>query len=358
MITPLESSLRAALLALARGPAPRSPQEATPVVQQYGDALRLGIAPPMALRAQLHALPFETLRAIADNARHDLEAPPTRVGEDDPAFAFALRQRDEIESVRIGLHRIALSRGLATDEIDAVAALGDALERYDLALAAVIDRGRAELVLGERMQLQPGEGWLARLPHRASDAEPVEAARVETPTHITPEALTAWASRGAGAKHIERWAAHPENAHELRSLLEQLLGAGASVGIIARRWLRRQQSGSDDVTIALRPPVRLAASTQDTPRPESNRLELGELAPLRAIGTLIVDAADSTLVVRGEPGVVQRVQFGSAVCAEPDARRRWVSRVAAPHGPLELTVESTAGASFRCTVLITPISEE
>jgi hypothetical protein len=359
MTTTLEVTLRAVLDALAHSTEPLAPTEATLVVQQYGDALRLGVALPMALRRRLHALSLETLRQISEDSQRDLGDPPAWVGDDDPGFAFALRQRDEIESVRVGLQRIALAHGLATNELDAIASLGDALERYDVGLAAVIDRGRAELTLGERMQLQAGDGWLVRLPHRDAPTVPVDIAQdpAWTPGSVTPEALAAWATRGTGASHVERWAEAPEHARELRSLLEGLTAVGAQVGLVPRRWLRRLESGSDEVTLAVRPLVALAAATHDEREQPLRRVELGELSPVRAVATLVARASDSTVIVRSEPGDVRRVQLGDEECEAPDERGRWTVRVAVPHGPIVLVVEGGHGQTFRCTLVIAPAVE-
>lgn len=353
----LHDQLRSTLDELAASDLSLSTPGASLVVQHYGDALRAGITVPMALRKQLHGVDLSTLRAIADEARDDLDVPPASIDAfEDPSVELALRARDQLESVLVGLRRIALAHGLASDEFDPIHELAVALENFDRTAAQSQSRNRVEQLLAERMSLHASAGWLDRYEHRDADATSVEVSFDASSFRPTHEQLTQWATRGIGAKRIEAWAAATEeNNEDLRTLLDVLQAEGLSLSLNALRW-SRSRTGSSTVEWKVRPMTRLAAGTSH-PTEDMHTIDLGQLGSLRAFARLIVTSASTLLRVRAEKDAVQSVHFGDQSLDAPDARDTWTIEVRAPHGPLALVVSNAAGESFRCTLVIGPVRE-
>ncbi|MFO0560261.1 MAG: hypothetical protein U0269_19750 [Polyangiales bacterium] len=352
----LHDQLRSTLDELAASDFSLSSPGASLVVQHYGDALRAGITVPMALRKRLHSADLSALRAIADEARNDLDAPPASLDAfDDPSVELALRARDQLESVLVGLRRIALAHGLVSDEFDPIYHLAEALEQFDQAAAKSQSRNRVEQLLAERMSLHASTGWLDRYEHRDRDAARPEVRLDASSFRPTHEQLTLWATRGVGSKAIEAWATHEENADDLRALLDALQDEGVPLSLNALRW-SRARAGSSTVEWAIRPMTRLAAASSESTEPMRS-VDLGQLGSLRAFARLLVTSGSTLLRVRAEPHSIRHIQFGDQSLDAPDARDTWTIEVRAPHGPLALIVTDSSGEIFRCTLVIGPVSE-
>ncbi len=352
----LHDQLRSTLDALAASEFSLSTPGASLVVQHYGDALRAGITVPMALRKRLHSADLSALRAIADEARRDLDAPPPAVdGFDDPSVELALRARDQLESVLVGLRRIALAHGLASDEFDPIFDLASALEQFDASASKSQSRNHVEQLLAERMSLHASAGWLDRYEHRDVAAPRPEVELDASEFRPTHEQLTQWATRGVGAKQVAAWASRDENTEELRALLEALQAERIPLSLNALRW-SRTRADSTTIEWAIRPMTRLAAGT-DRPTEPMRSVELGQLGSLRAFGHLLVRSSSTLLRVRAEPNEIRSIQFGDQTLDAPDARGNWSLEVRAPHGPLALIVTDASGQSFCWTLSIGPLNE-
>jgi hypothetical protein len=352
--------LRATLDELAASDLAITAPGASLLVQQYGDALRAGITVPTALRKRLHSADLPTLRAIAEEAARDVEPAPSSVDPvEDPAVELVLRGRDQLESVLVGLRRIALVHGLVSDEFDPIYSLAQALERFDEQASKHLERNRVEALIAERMSFQAGDGWLARYPHRDAVVDRPEVTLHAETFRPTSEQLTQWATRGVGAHRIEAWAKDEEASLEATALLEALDAERVHLSLNALRW-RRARKGLAQIEWAARPKVSLAAAT-DNARDTTmtmRTIELGQLGETRAVGRLLVTATKTTLRVRAERSAVSSVRFGDRTTTDPDARDLFSVELDAPHGPVELVVTSSNGESFRCTIVIGPALEE
>jgi hypothetical protein len=356
----LHDHLRASLDELAASDIAITVPGGSLLVQQYGDALRAGITIPMALRKRLHSADLPTLRAIAEEAERDVEPTPSWVdSREDPAVELVLRARDQLESVLVGLRRIALAHDLMSDEFAPIRSLADALERFDEQASKSLDRNRVEQIIAERMCLQAGDGWLARYPHRDAVVDRPELTLRAESFRPTIEQLSHWATRGVCARRIEAWAKDQDGALEAAALLEALEAEHVPLSLNALRW-NRARMGITQLEWAARPKVSLAAATDNSREAtEAMRtIDLGQLGDARAVGRLIVTATKTTLRVRAERSAVRSVQFGDRTTTEPDARDLWSVELDAPHGPLELVVTAANGESFRCTIVIGPALEE
>ncbi|MDP3277927.1 MAG: hypothetical protein Q8Q09_22270 [Deltaproteobacteria bacterium] len=355
----LHDHLRSTLDELAASDIAMTAPGASLLVQQYGDALRAGITVPTALRKRLHSANLETLRALAEEAEHDVEPAPSSVDPfDDPTVEFVLRARDQLESVLVGLRRIALVHGLVSDEFDPIYSLAQALARFDEQASKHLARNRVEQLIAERMSFQAGDGWLARYPHRDAVVDRPEVTLHAETFRPTSEQLTHWATQGVGAHRIEAWAKDDEATLEATALLEALDAERVPLSLNALRWSRAQKRLAQ-IEWAARPKASLAAATGTIHDATQTRtIDLGQLGDTRAVGRLIVTAAKTTLRVRAERSAVRSVQFGDRTTSEPDARDLWSVDLDAPHGPVELVVTSANGESFRCTIVIGPALEE
>jgi hypothetical protein len=353
----LHDQLRSTLDELAASDLPLSTPGASLVVQHYGDALRAGITVPMALRKQLHSASLSMLRAIADEARGDIEDLPASFDAfEDPSVELALRARDQLESVLVGLRRIALAHGLMPDEFDPIHELAVALEQFDRRAAQSQPRNRVEQLLAERMSLHASAGWLDRYEHRDADELRVEVSFDASNFRPTPEQLTNWATRGLGTKHIEAWAARSdENTEDLLALLDVLRAEGLALSLNALRW-SRARAGASTIEWNVRPQTRLAAGSSQ-PTEDMHTIDLGQLGSLRAFARLLITSASTLLRVRAEKDAIQSLQFGDQTLDAPDERDTWTIEVRAPHGPLALVVTNADGESFRCTLVIGPAHE-
>lgn len=354
----VHDQLRVTLDTLANGDFSLSCAGASLVVQHYGDALRAGITVPMALRKRLHGADLSVLRAIADEARNDLDTPPTAPDAfDDPSIALAFRTRDRLESILVGLRRIALAHGLTSDEFEPIYNLAHALEQFDQTASKSFSRNYVERVLAERMSFHASAGWLDRYAHRDADVAPIEVPLDVSVSQVRPthEQLSHWATRGVGTKVIETWATDEQNADDLRAFLDALREMNVPLSLNALQW-SRTRAGNSTIEWAIRPRTRLAAASSESTE-RSHTIDLGQLGSLRAFGRLEVKSSSTLLRVRAEPDTIRCIQFGDQTLEAPNGRDTWTIEVPVPHGPLPLIITDASGQLLRWTFVIGPLDE-
>lgn len=357
-ITPTDR-LRAVIDELASNQLELNAPGASLIVQLYGDALRAGITVPKAFRKQLHAVDLAAVRAIAEEAERDVESPPVVVDiSDDPAAELTLRTRDQLQSVLVGLRRMALAHGLASDEFDPIYALAQALDRFDAGASKTLSRNLVERLLADRMVFQGDDGWLDRYQHHDADVGRIDVPTEVTGFHPTEVQLTNWATRGVGARIIERWSTLYDNASALEALVDALADSGVSLSLNALRW-RRARRALETVEFDARPVTALAAAAHE-PRDATQPMrtvELGQIGTMPAVARLVLTATSTSLRVRSEIGATTSVQFGTEIARDVEQKGTFTITVEAPHGPLELVVTGANGEVFRCTIVIGPLRE-
>jgi hypothetical protein len=354
-----------------------------------GDALRLGVdVPTPALRAA-EALPDAAFRAafralVEETATWTLPVEPGP-DEDYPTYDWAIRRRDEAESVVVAARRILVPRGTLLDELEEARAFDATIMLRDFTCGGRRWRADAERALGERVALATPGSWVEELPELGRGEETAEgagaatdgaeeAARESLPAMApSDESVDAYITGGVLVVWVEGAAQRsPAFAEELEAMIDAGLACHATVGLTARRWLRARKglagparplsheaSGRVErapIRIAAVPPLRLAAAdTDDAILAPQRIVELGTLYPLDVVAHLMVSAEAATLRVSPAAGLtVRRVQFGSAVALAADAEGFW--RVTTPNTgePLDLRVEAADGRVFEETVALDP----
>jgi hypothetical protein len=133
------------------------------LLQVVGDAIRLGVPIPSAAHARFDDVDtHRILYALTDAAQ---EPPswtlPRDLSDSDPHLDWALRRRDELESVIVGARRALIPRGVLPDSMPQYNALRISLASIEWALKLSHLSYAATLrMLGERREL--GE-WLRPL---------------------------------------------------------------------------------------------------------------------------------------------------------------------------------------------------
>jgi hypothetical protein len=329
---------------------------ATPLAR-IGDALRLGLKVPAPVMQWALGLKLGDLAGALGAVRGEVRTwslpEPGAVVEDDPTLAFAVRRRDEAESVQIGVLRLCLPKGIVPGALEGFAALRAALADFDARLHVVVSRSRVEELLGARAALLGARSWTAGLREEPAEAAAGEGrlewneAMLSAPP--SDEVVTRYVSDGALARYVEGFAAKSRAfAEELAAVIDGLLEQRESVGLAARRW-RKHAAGfpvvSDPASLPVRPALRLAAATEPVSA-EQHEERLGQLVPLDAEGRIVCTARTATLWVYPGQMPLSRVEFGGVVAEAPEAGGDWRVEVPVRDEPMALRVVAGSGEAF------------
>ncbi len=338
LLRSIRGDLEGAGAALAERPS--DPARYLPGLRALGDALRATLPIPPTLRRWLSGVPDDALvapmRALIEESA--LRKPNPR----DPAFALALRRRDEAESIRAAVAWRSVTTPPGVELREGLDALDATLETFDTALAHQSSRADVDALLGERAVLND-RGWRAVLPDDRAESM-VEIAGIEPGDEI----LDAWLREGRFHRYVEGHAvADPIFGEDLLRLVDEALqdfraDRTLPVGFVAQRW-RQKTRGTAHVTIAAPSFTghRLAASTESSSAPRVS-VDLGLLAPLSASARIDCEGGTATLHVYADPGAVSRVTWGGreATNSEPGV---WSTSVAVGDEPVPAVVVASDG---------------
>jgi hypothetical protein len=351
-----EGALQGLSESLAPGPV-RADLLLTPLAR-IGDALRLGIELPAAIRRWSDGLERQELQGalaslIDETATWTFPEGGAAVAEDDPSLAIVVRRRDEAESVRHAVRRICLPRHLDPYGLAEFAALETVLVTLDGAIGALLSRADVVRVLGMRAAMNPtwADGFRERDAGQEEHATAVEERWPESIRETVPsdEVITRYATRGAMSRYVEGVAAVNEIfAADLAACIDGLLAAREDVGLVARRWRKRARVAPaiNPLRFAAIPPVRLAAATAPEAAGSKTTILLGVLSPLDAEGRFEVSARELTLQVFEGQNSIERVELGDRVITSAVAPNRWELAVPASAGPVRLRVVAKDGSEF------------
>ena len=361
-----------ALEELAR--APFDPAAAGLATQYIGDAIRLAVPWPSALRDWLRSLPSAEFVALTQESLNIL----MQATADPPSY---VRQRDRLESLRIVLRLVTMAPDRAAMTAAAEVLLDGAIREADAALCATMNREELQACLGERRWMLAEADWTAALPLR--EAELVTADR-DTPFALThwsrelnppDEAVAAYISDGRASGWLEGAAgASSAFAEQLTSTIDTFRELGEPVSLHALLWrargsvhtplLAERRAFVTSVSGALMPsyavivPMAAAASTE--PLEPRRRVEvlLGRLSPLEAEGRLIGTPGAVELRVTAAPGVVRSVKLGDSEATTADAVGVWVARLdQITAGEVTLEVVGASGERFSTSLSLAPSLE-
>ncbi|WP_433935299.1 hypothetical protein AB3662_11370 [Sorangium cellulosum] len=344
-----------------------------------GDALRLGVEVPGPVMRAAEALPNDAFRAAflalyEETATWALPVEPDTTG-DLPDFAWAVRRRDEAESVIVAARRVLVPRGMLLEELEEVRAFDAFLMLSDFTCGRRLGRTDAERAMGERVLLARPGSWVEALPDLERAEERIAEAEKTTseplPFAIPSDAsVDAYVTQGRLAAWIEGAARRsPAFAEELEAMIDASFAAGATVvSLRALRWLsgrpgrsRASKPGAASakrasVRIAAVPPAALAAADRDEALVAPQRtVHFGALDPLDIEASLTVSVETATLQLFPARGLdLASVQLGSAVIHAPDAEGIWRVKVPTTDQPLDLRVQACDGRVFEETIELGP----
>lgn len=336
------------------------------VMTAVGDALRLGIEIPAELRRKLDRSVSEAhiLRAIdaltESVGRWSLPQHPL-AAEPDHGLEWAVRRRDESESVIVAARRMLLPRGILVDASDNAHALEAAISKHEFGCGGRVSREAAEEMLGERNVLLDGRTWLDDVAWgpdevaHAPDDEVVIPAGIVRPSI---ELLAAYVVEGRLRKWIEaEAAASNELAEELSEMIATYRAAGGPVSFVARKW---QAANSADSAGVIRfggaGAVTKKAAASGGARLEDPKVqyELGVLDPLDAQASLAVTAQEVRLTVFAGKLALSSVELDGAFADPPARGGTWTVALPRPPSerPLVVRVKAEPGRSFEATIAV------
>ncbi|WP_437986627.1 hypothetical protein [Sorangium sp. So ce117] len=344
-----------------------------------GDAIRLGVEVPSPVMRAAEALPNDAfcaafLALYEETATWALPVEPDTTG-DLPDFAWAVRRRDEAESVIVATRRVLVPRGTLLDELEEVRAFDAFLRLSDFTCGGRLGRKDAERALGERVILATPGSWVEALPDLERAEERIAEAEKTTGEPLpfampSDTSVDAYVTHGRLAAWIEGAARRsPAFAEELEAMIDASFAAGATVvSLRALRWLsgrpglsRASKPGAAlakraSVRIAVVPPAALAAADRDEALVAPQRtVHLGALDPLDVEASLTVSAETATLQLFPARGLdLASVQLGSAVIHAPDVEGIWRVKVPTTAQPLDLRVQACDGRVFEETIELGP----
>lgn len=133
-----------------------------------GDAMRLGVEVPSPVMHAAEALPDGAFRAafLALRAETATWSLPEKT---DPAgalhdYAWAVRRRDEAESIVVAARHVLAPRGTLPDQLEEVRAFDGVLAKLDFTCGGALGRTDVERALGERAVLATAGSWVGELP--------------------------------------------------------------------------------------------------------------------------------------------------------------------------------------------------
>jgi hypothetical protein len=345
------------------------------VLTAVGDAMRLGIPLPSRLSHALRDVVSEAqvlaaLDALTESVgQWSLPMTPSPE-ESDPGLEWALRRRDEVESVLLAARRTLLPRGRLVDESEQAARLGAAIEAHDLSCGGQVSRTEAELYLGERLELVDDPSWLDEVVWREAEVDPAagidDLPDLSEHTRPSLEHMEAYVVEGRLKRWIEaasaRW---PEVAEDTEDMIATYREHRSTVSLVARQWqaARRRTPGSEGaVVVTLDPPgpADRAAAADETSELVEPVLEedLGVLDPGDARASLRIAPSALELTVFAGQTPLSEVQLGDRHAEPPQRGGTWTVRVErdpnAAATSVSLRVVDTQGRAFEARIAIGP----
>lgn len=314
------------------------------VLTVVGDAVRLGLQLPAALTSSMkHQLAEAHVLAALATTADSVEAwsLPTLLDEDDdPGLEWALRRRDEVESIRTAARRAMLPRGVFIDASPEAKRVESALRGKDLTCGSQVKRSDAERMLGDRLAFVDERSWFEQLPWVAEDSLEETGPELEAIDGARPslESLELFVVEGKLGRWVRSAAAKsPELAEELEEMIDSYLEAvPTGVSYSAQRWRAQRASGPDKareeaarvVPIRLRAPKvevrRAAASVPELPKEPSLTYELAELSEVDAVATLMITPTKITLQIFEGTRALREVRLGHQTIQQPTTGHTWI----------------------------------
>ena len=316
----------------------------------YGDALRLGLEAPRALRRWAGdcspALLDDVLRATLAwiDARN---APvPSKDATFEPALATTLRERDHAESLLHAVRRAWLPRPLA--QLAAYGPLVARLREVDEGLAESLTRADVTTLLGVRAAL--GAQWAHAFTEDVAPSEDddrlLSSLRGSPPS---PELVARYIESGAMHATVEGTAAaDPDFAAELAETIDAMRGCGQA-GLFARRWLKSHaKDRAAEGAFTFHAPRLAYAAASESDEATAIEHRLGALfADLDVDATFFVSEREVALEVDFDAGVLASIQLGKE--SRAPAQGETSCRIVLPRsttGRVVLSVRATTGQSI------------
>ncbi len=366
MPSPLREHTEAALAGAAELDLGRlDPGALLVVLAAIGDALRLGAPLSVELSQNVKRdLTMDHVLAAVEalTASVDAWSLPATVGEGDvdPAVPWALRGRDEVESVLVAARRVLLPRGRLVDTTEQAERLRTAVGRHDLSCSRTLTRARAEALLGDRRELIDARSWLDDV---AWADEPADSGgrpfTSDDAANVPPDlrTLEGYVVEGRLGPRVERAAAHSADvAEDLEMMIATYREHGQVVSLTALRWLRARGAATKRAPLVLHAPEvidRAAAADTSTVEESTAEIPLGLLAPLDVVARLLLGARSVTLrVYPGEVGL-REVRLGVSVATVPVVGNTWSVTIPREASELlELRVVDQQGRIFEETITL------
>lgn len=331
------------------------------VLTVLGDAVRLGMVVPRELSQAVAAKLGEARirmalgRFAASVAGWALPAEPGQ-DEDDPSLEWALRRRDEAESVITAARRYLLPRGILIDGTEEASRLESEIAKHDLSCAGRVARSDAERMLGHRVALIGEHSWLDEIRTWADDDSGAAAdePRLDLQGAVVPslETLEQYVIHGRFRRWVEAAAARsPHAAEDLRDMIATYREQKpVRVGIIARRW------ATETELVVPRQLARAAAGAGGLPKETSEAHVLGSLDPVDAEATMVVGATRLVLHVFPGETPLAEVSLDSVKGAQEAGSHTWTVELAldpsAATRPVRLRVVDGLGRMFETDLTI------
>ena len=300
------------IVAALDGP-PLPPALALVSFRIYGDALRLGLDAPKALRAWAAARSPSALDDVLRAALPLVEVLSIPAGSEptqDPTMPTRLRERDHVESVIHAVRRVWLPRPLA--KLEGHAALVARLAEVDKAFDAALSRSDVTALLGVRAGF--GARWAQGfhdVDHALGDEDRLLVAlRGARPS---PAFVASYVESGAMQSLVEQAAAADADfAEELSDTIEAMRLSGHA-GFLARAWQKDNAvKSAKGVALAFSAPAlsRAAASGDDGLPPVTHRL--GALFGADGVeASLIIGGNEICLELDFDAGMIASVELGA-----------------------------------------------
>jgi hypothetical protein len=318
-----------------------------------GDALRARTSIPTPVLRAAEALPEDAFRAAFGALRREIASwslASAPIEQDDPAYDWAVRQRDQAESVLMTARRFLTPRGVLVNDLAEGRALLETLDGLDFKCGRTRSYADALEALGDRRPLAAHGFWLKEDEPAAEEATGSETAFTEELPFVSPAdaSVERYITRGELARYIEGSAARsPEFAEELEAMIEAGRDCGSTVGLAARRWLKDHQRRSTSVDLSSH---QRAAAGEEAP---IEVLELGLLPPIDAVASLTIGKQLTIKVFPSATTKLTSVRFNKGE-ARVDEHGDWSVTIDHAPGELELRVESATGEVFEVPLRLDP----
>ncbi|HVY44985.1 MAG TPA: hypothetical protein VHB21_03860 [Minicystis sp.] len=318
----LSTRIEAALRGDASGLPVTTGEAAAQVLEDYGDAIRIGAGVPSEVRAWARRAELEPAVAAAAREAQRWDV-PTSLAFDEAAFG--LKRRDGIESLRVAVLRVCLERGSSPADLPSWGELEGACRRFDEELARRGSRHEAELLLGDRVVLLGSHPWTNVLPEakdEGRDADLPDLSSIDAP-EPSDEVVASYASRGVYRAFVEAFAAkHADFAEDLADVLASMKAEGELDAIVPRKWLAAFRPASKALEFARPREVAAAAGAAGELSEACITHELREIAPGVEAS---LDVGVATMRLRVYPGEqrLTRIELGGVAVHAPTPEGIW-----------------------------------